>query len=262
MKKIICLLSLLIVLSVMTGCNTEAITETPTASLPVVEIPAESSSGKEDIPTSEPTSPFLVRKWKNYSGDIPTTSTETILPITTNEDNMVHIFDTCYREEKIPENKLELPMSSGWRIDLNSMEIVGKTTGGEIIMATDSQEPLLVCIANSISEKVSIFLNTDIADKGIESFDFSSFDVYYGDQLIKKQDKEIVERMWLDHIHDNADVKDSVVLDGDWEYYSLTLVHKECSALRYELNLGICGDKLYMENIHRNYYIRMSLDQL
>lgn len=260
MKKIIYLSIILIVLSIMTGCSTVAIAETPTASLPVVEISTEISPKKEDSPISEPISPFLVCKWKNYSGDIPTTSIETILPVTTNEDDMVHILDACYREEKIPENKLELPISSGWRIDLNSMEIIGKTTGGDIIMATGSQEPLLVCIANSNHEQVSIFLNTDIADKGIESFDFSSFDVYYGDQLIKKQD--IVERMWLYHIHDNADVKDTVVYDGDWEYYSLTLVHKECSALRYELNLGICGDKLYMENIHRKYYVRISLDRL
>ncbi len=260
MKKLFYLTIILIVISIFAGCSTKVKDEVSIESPSVVESPTERSLEKEDVPISESTGTFTVCEWKNYSGSIPTTNIETILPVTSTENDMVHILDTDYKEEHISENKWELPMSSGWRIDLNSMDVVGKTAGGDLIMATGSQEPLLVCIANSNNEPVRIFLNAEIAENGIASFDFSSFDIYYNDQLIDKRD--IVERIWLYHVQDDPDAKDTLILDGTWEYYSLTLVHKECSALRYELNLGIYGDKLYMENIHRKYYVSMSLDQL
>ena len=259
MKNIFCLLAVMLILSILIGCGSEEIAQGFQESATNSE--SAMLNDAEDDGTLNYWRPYKLNYWKPYKGNIPANGGgELVSVITTGEEYTFNIFDGCYKELGIPKDKFELPRVSGWRIDLSTLDIVGETRSGEIIMAGNSQTPMLVCVANSESEKVQILLREDIAQEGIAFFDFSSFDVYYEGHLVENRAQ--AELFWSYHTQIRENDVESMVLDGDWEYYRLTFVHRECPALQYEINFGVCGDSICMQNLHRKIDICIPLEHI
>ena len=57
-----------------------------------------------------------------------------------------------------------------------------------------------------------------------------------------------MEWVWKNHVQEPADLYGTILLDGDFIDFRITLRHKAETAIQYELNFGICGGKLYLKN--------------
>ena len=115
----------------------------------------------------------------------------------------------------------------------------------------------MICIYDQESGQIHSYLQQEIIDQGIASFEFGSFDVYFEDDIIQKTEQ--IENIWNYYISDDVFQPAVLLLDSDWNYYTLSLVYNNCVALQYEINFAVCDDFLYIENLISGQVIRVPI---
>ena len=237
-----CLL-LLITLLFLGGCNREI--TTPTA---------------PDETVTHGT--IIVSCWRLFEGSVSTSDTENLVSIDepTIENNSLELYDAAYTVYQIPADKLEFPTVSGWRIGLPELPARNVTPSGKIILAESCQKPPLICIYDPDSEETQLLFREDVAENGIGAFELDDFDLYVDGEEIQKTAQ--IEAIWKIHASCEEYPSEWPILDGDWDFYSLRLVHKEHPALQYEINFGICSQTLYVENIHSQEMVSVPVDEI
>ena len=105
----------------------------------------------------------------------------------------------------------------------------------------------MICIYDPDSEETQLLFREDVAKAGIGAFELDDLDLFVDGEKLRKTAQ--IEAIWKIHTDHEEHETAWPVLDGDWEFYSLRLVHKEHPALQYEINFGICDQIMYIENL-------------
>lgn len=201
---------------------------------------------------------FVTNIWKPYKGTIPQMHLSDLPTIELIDNNhSYHILNNDYLPLNVPKEKWELSMTSGWRINLDNMVAVGKTENDNIILCSEGDEPLAICLLNNGSGSIQCLLRKDIAEAGIGELDCSFFNIYYKEQLVQK--RASLEFIWLCYTQENIYPDIGHLLDGDFAYETFIFSHIECPALQYEINIGVYGDSVYMENLYCENMIRVPI---
>ena len=200
--------------------------------------------------------------WKLFEGSVQVSGTENLASVDepTIENNSVEFYDTPYMVYRVPADKLEFPTVSGWRILLPELPARNIAPSGKIILAAPCQEPPMICIYDPDSEETQLLFREDIAKAGIAAFELDDFDLYVDGEELQKTAQ--IEAIWKIHTDHEEHEKAWPVLDGDWDFYSLRLVHKEHPALQYEINFGICNQVLYIENLTAQEEVCVPVDEI
>lgn len=137
--------------------------------------------------------------------------------------------------------------ASGWVVDLDKLSPIAKTASGEIILAPDCDDSLVMCIYDYLSDELHCLLRRNFDENGICALELDDFDVYVDGRMIPQNEK--IRNIWEMHTADNACQKGYPPLDGDWTYYSLRLNYRYCPALQYEMNFALIEGYLYIDNL-------------
>lgn len=198
---------------------------------------------------------------KPYKGDVELAEYDELpsLELNRESNDMLH-FQGNYYVLLHSEEEFDFSSVSGWRIHLNDLSAEGKTPSGDILLASDKNEPMVVCISSQDADNLQCYLRKDLYETGVGGLGFDSFDVFYDGCLVEQ--REGVERIWNYHINGCDEIALGPVLDGydTWTFYSLTLVHRSCSALQYEFNFGVNSETVFMEFLPYNNIGMMPLE--
>lgn len=204
-----------------------------------------------EMPTDKVTQPNLpmIISWNPCEGEFEYTEKENLLPFTnvSSKNNMVNYGDTKYIKMDLPMDMFELPLTSGWRIQLNELSPVARTNSGDIIFISSCDNSPILCIYDKVSGAVQCYLRSDIEEHGICSLELDDFDIYVDGCFIPKDEK--IDLIWKMHTGNEKYSTGYLPLDGDWKYYSLRLTYKDCPALQYELNFVLIDGLLYIDNL-------------
>ena len=169
------------------------------------------------------------------------------------------IYGETYIVFELPIDKLEMPLVSGWRINLNELFASNITPSGKVIFVSDSQKSPLICIHDGNSGENQLMFREDVAEMGVGAFELDDFQLYIDGSLVHKTEQ--IEAIWEMHTDGVYQIA-YPVLDGDWNYYSLMLVHSTYPAIQYEINFGVCDNYLYIENLNVQGGVRVPVDQI
>lgn len=252
MNNRLCLFVLIAAFLMLSGCGGESAPHTDSSRTDVEEI----------LLPDMTTETVQIEYWQLYAGDVNLADVADTLPVVHMEsrDGILYVFDTEYVPLDMPAEKFELPTASGWRIDLGELSVIGTTTSGEIILMPDCKNSPLICIYDRAIGQPKCYLREDVGTISPDLFDLVKFESAHDG--FQSQKSIPAENIWKLHTSVDAYEQAFPLLDGDWTYYSLTLVSKECPALQYEIKCGICEDILYIENIHTEYMICVPADQV
>lgn len=239
----------LLVLTLLVGCNEPTVTETN---------PTQSNQNSTQI-----TDTVIISQWNLFVGEMKHSNAE--LPsIAKNmtEDGSLEIFDAQYIVFELPEDKLENSTTSGWRINLDELVPQGVLISGEIVLSPDQNRPPVVCIYDGNTGMIQCLFRKDLTDNGMDLFKLSDFDVIVTNKSSQAIHSYPIEEIWEIHTGLQNFEEAYPILDGDWEYYCVKLVHSQYPALQYELNFGVCDNYLYIENLNTQNEVRVPVDQI
>ena len=185
--------------------------------------------------------------WNLYEGRLTGQEADNLTRIAEETAECVSAFGSNYVLLSVPEYKTEQYAYSGWRIDLDTMTAIGVTNVGNVVFAAEKQSPSVICIYDCESGELRCMLRADIHENGVKGLNLESFEVHMDSQAFEKQ--TTLEELWLVHVSEEEYPEFYPVLDGEWEYYCIRMVHEECAALQYELNYGVCNGKPFIENL-------------
>ena len=232
------------------------------------------SCGKNDMPEistngvviSESSDPqatetiIRVPQWNPYKGNTIPQDGNILFPIDiiAGENGSVIIFDAEYIFLDDFADKYEFATTSGWRVNLSKMSIVGylKSTG-EMVLIPDCDNALVVCLHDRLSGEIRCLVRRDVLEEPNRRLEWDQFDVYIDDHLASNV--ETAEYVWQVHTDENMYETAIPVLDGEWQYCSISMVYKECPALQYELNYGVCDGWIYVERISTSQLVQVPL---
>ena len=236
-------LLMLITLLLLNGCNQEIAT------------PTHPSEG-------EIHGTIIIDCWKLFEGSVEMGNVGELVPIDEPkiENDSLDLYDAKYTVFDVAADKLEFQTVSGWRILLPELPARNVAPSGKIILASPCQEPPMICIYDPDSEETQLLFREDIAKAGIGAFELDDFDLYVDGKELQKTAQ--MEAIWKIHTDHGEYETAWPVLDGDWDFYSLRLVHKEHPALQYEINFGICDQVLYIENLTAQEEVCVPVDEI
>lgn len=244
-----CFLVFIVVLLLLGGCNRG------------INADIHPNEASNDISQQE-TFTGIIKYWDLFEGDISLKDTAELGLIEEVEivNNSLDIYNAKYIAWELPIDKFEFPTASGWRINLNELNVKNTTKAGAMVLIPGYPEPPFIYIHNTDSAENKLLFREDVAEKGINAFKLQDFDLYINGEAVKITEQ--IEQIW--QIHTNAEAYQPAypVLDGDWAYYSLRLIHRKYPALQYEINLGICDDFLYIENLNSHCEVCLPVDQI
>ena len=197
--------------------------------------------------------------WDMYDGDlIPVDITDlTVLEIKETEVGTICLWDAVYVQLVITSDKLELPTTSGWRIQLDAFSARGITRDGKIIYTTSGQQPLALCLRDGNYGLLECFVREDVLNNFPNAISSGEYDLYAGNELVISN--QLLEYAWNVHTSESDMSMSWGVFDGDWSFHSVDVVNKECSALCYEFKYVIIDDvMLYVENMNLGYLVLVS----
>ena len=203
-----------------------------------------------------------VQLWKYFSGAIDLANHTESLPVVDSEiQNGVLCFEGSeYVVWEQFENKLDLSTSSGWHIDLDRFSPKAKTPSNQLVLTPNDSDNTVICVYDTATCQTICLLKCGSSETNKIVFHLEDFLIFYdGKQIV---DEEYIEYLWAIHTGSKESNIAYPVLDGDWTYYSLTLVSKECDALEYELRFGICGDTLYMELFNSEQMVKVPVEKI
>ena len=205
---------------------------------------------------------IIIDCWKLFEGSVEMGNVGKLVSIDEPkiENDSLDIYDAKYTVYQVPVDKLEFPTVSGWRIQLNKLPARNTTPSGKIIFASPCQEPPMICIYDPDSEETQLLFREDVAKAGIGAFELDDFDLFVDGEKLRKTAQ--IEAIWKIHTDQEEHEKAWPVLDGDWDYYSLKLIHKEHPALQYEINLGISDQIMYIENSTAQEEVCVPVDRI
>lgn len=205
---------------------------------------------------------IYISYWHPYEGDITIQDTELI----TLDEAFPNVGKIAFQgvEYIMLDFSVNTYISpeSGWKINLNALKAKWKTTDGYIVLIPDdTNAPPMICTYENASGQIRCYLREDILDGEVELPSIDAFDFYYeGNRL--QESRQLVEEIWYYHVGDEEFPKAVLVLDGEWDYYSIRMIYKDCPALQYEINIEVCNDLLYIENLSRGQAISIPIDQI
>ena len=205
---------------------------------------------------------IIIDCWKLFEGSVEMGNVGELVSIDEPkiENDPLDLYDAKYTVYDVSADKLEFRTVSGWRILLPELPARNIAPSGKIILAAPCQEPPVICIYDPDSEETQLLFREDIAKAGIAAYELDDFDLYVDGEELQKTAQ--IEAIWKIHTDHEEHEKAWPVLDGDWDFYSLRLVHKEHPALQYEINFGICDQVLYIENLTAQEEVCVPVDEI
>lgn len=239
MKMRYCICGVIVLMLLLTGCNGAQ--------------PQEDSSN--GMTTNETTLPnpeivtYAISQWIPFEGEIDHVENVDLLPRinTESKDGLLNYGSIEYKKLELPEEMYERPITSGWRIQLKELSPVGILESGGIVLMPNCTNSPVLCFYYESSDNLLFFLKSDFGEDGICSLELDDFDIYADGCIIPKDER--IEHIWNMHTGKDTYQTGYLPLDGNWKYYSLRLVYKECPTLQYEMNLVLINDFLYIENL-------------
>ncbi|MGM9641487.1 MAG: hypothetical protein ACI3V3_09015, partial [Faecousia sp.] len=197
-----------------------------------------------------------------YEGNLPQYDMEALPEEALLQDgNTFLLFGSVYNAMEVSKNQVETILTCGWKLRLDALTPIAVIRPATVVFAPqeNGNSDLMFLYVREEDTGVSYWLTRDDCRLGeILDLDMESFDVYSDGKLF--DDMQFASRLWNYHTNSSfADPDD--VLDGDWLNDSLLFVCKECPALTYEIKYGICGDKLYVENLANQIHIAIPLQE-
>ena len=201
-----------------------------------------------------------LKSWVPYVGTVPKAYPKEKMAIEVDTDGNILLLDNQYYKLELSDPISSIFPASGWRINLDEMIPYGVEGQDDILMITKTNNWPVICIVDSISDDVSVFFREDIAREGISSFDYSQFDIYYNDVNVGEDTR--IKCLWDYHIHTKDNVSYGMLMEGSHQEYSLTFVHKQETAIQYELQFRAYDNILCMDNVAVKQKIYIPIEQL
>jgi len=217
---------------------------------------------EETIP-SEKTAHYEIPYVHAFKGDI-STDINSLPMMNLTYDQYGYILDgekfQIYSESMKYQN---VPGAAHWFIDLDQFSAIGETPEGDMIcvMKNDPERRILAICKRDYESVECLFRANDsildICDYDIEEFD-ATLEVESGSSYLLPSSKEL----FMFHTDEQYSSRAGAMLDGESEYYTLTLVNKAYPALTYKINFYMNSGILTFWNEPNNTYssIRLQLD--
>lgn len=224
------------------------------------DISVPETTGEHSVQDNSQSNTVFIKLWDSFCGDITLPEDYTQLPIVDYErsDRTIRVFGMNYSIFELSNEKLETGFTSGWRLDLSKLTAVAQAGSGETILFADSQNNAMICLYDTISGQIQCYISQNFNANGSNMPGIDSFVPHIDGEVI--QDEAFVEYIWNLHVSEGNYQAFLPVLDGEYMYYSLLLVHRENVALEYELNFVVCGGLLCIENLDSKQIICVPIE--
>lgn len=208
---------------------------------------------------------IFVDRWNMFAGslDITEASVPPVVEVEEKETGEFILDGRLYKQYKTDTYKIDFfynISANCWHMDLSHCSIIGKTQDGIEIIGPNVETSLVICLSNEEERTALLLMRPDIIENGVSVFDLDDFDIYWDGQ--SSFDNTLITSLWELHTGYQEYPIAGPMLDGDWELHRLIMVLKECPALIYEFNVGICEDELYIKNLNCQDTICVPIDQI
>ena len=179
-----------------------------------------------------------IPKWETFIGEpvLNDLNYESLQEIAVIDEGILLLDDVRFTNIALPAGKTNISLSYGWQIDLSKLVPIGKTHSGEVVLSLETTNPPVVCLINTKSEELHLYLNEALHNNIGEHLNCDTF-VPMVEGNIDLDTEEITHLLQI-HLGNDPHPDDKFYLDGTREFYEIRLVHKECEVLQYVLKIG------------------------
>lgn len=191
-----------------------------------------------------------------YTGDLPTADYDAveIIQISITEDSCI-FQNYNYTNISSKVKTYFITGNWGWRIDLSSLELMGKTDTDQLVYAQkDTNNKILSLIICDEENNLTWYYDEESAVFDPKEYSFEDFLVVeYPEKKIDHRNSP--ENIWRAHSILQEGGEEGMFLDGDFELYLMTLTNKSHPELSYLLYYGY-----YVGDLHGLYIYNLSND--
>lgn len=158
------------------------------------------------------------------------------------------IFGNTYMPVSPPEGEERLIASSFWQINMDDFAPIGVLRDGSVLYTPGSQSPAAFLLRFSGAKDIRCYFREDILLEFPDAIYSEDYTLYDGEKVIPADEQLCY--VWAAHVSDSELEIGYGVLDGDWDFYYVNLVNKECPSLCYKFEYVRIDGDYYVENIY------------
>lgn len=203
-----------------------------------------------------------IKLWQLLEGEVNLSHMGelSIVEINESQEGIYTIGVNQYMAFSDPEGKHELSATSGWRIALAELSVLGLTKDGTYIFGSGQENSPILCLYNADTDQKQCLMQIDLIEKGVSFFTIGEFEFYLDGEPVQEMEQAV--SLYRIHTGDNYEATAWPILCEDEVRHSLVMVLRDCPAIKYEINVSVCGSKLYLENINNQSHVVVPTNQI